>query len=133
MKENFPEVTPSIRLLCPTRWTIRAESLASVLANYNTLQHTWEEAVEVTQDTEANARILGVLAQMSMFPYLYGTMLAEMILKHADNLSRTLQHKSMSAGEGQQVAAMTASTLKSVQNDESFDLFWEKSIVQPHL
>ena len=54
--------------------------------------------------TEAKARILGVLAQMSTFPYLYGTMLAKMILKHADNLSTTLQYKSMSAAEGQQVA-----------------------------
>ena len=123
LKENSPNMTPGIRLLCPTRWTVWAESLASVLANYDALQHTWEEAFEVTQDTEAKARILGVLAQMSTFPFLYGTMLAEMILKHADNLSSTLQHKSMLAAEGQQVAAMTVSTLKSVRNDESFDLF----------
>ena len=69
-----------------------------------------------------------MLAQMSTFPYLYGTMLAEMILKHADNLSSTLQHKLMSAAEGPHVAAMTVSTLESVQSDESSDLFWEKVI-----
>ena len=51
-----------------------------------------------------------------------------MILKHADNLSSTLQHKSMPAAEGQQVAAMTVSTLESVRSDESSDLFWEKVI-----
>ena len=63
---------------------------------------------------------------MDMFQYLYGIMLSEMILRHADNLSRTLQHKSLSAEEGQQVAQMTVDTITSLQNDDAFDLMWEK-------
>ena len=49
-----------------------------------------------------------------------------MILRHADNLSSTLQHKSMSAAEGQQVALMTVQTINSIRTEESFDLFWLK-------
>ena len=55
--------TQSIRVLCPTRWTVKANSLTSILTNYETLQDTWEEALTVTQDTEAKARIHGVSAQ----------------------------------------------------------------------
>ena len=42
----------SIKLLCPTRWTVRADSLLSILDNYSVLLNTWEEAIEVARDTE---------------------------------------------------------------------------------
>ena len=63
-----------IRVLCPTRWTVKAEALSSILTNFE----------------------------------------------------GTLQHTSLSAAEGQQVAHMTVETLKSIRNDQSFNLFWEK-------
>ena len=118
--------TVGIRVLCPTRWTVRADSLASIISNYDALQSTWEEAIDVTHDTEAKARIHGVSAQMKTFNYLYGAILGEIILKHTDNLSSTLQHKTPSAAEGQQVATMTIATLTSLRSDTSFNLFWDK-------
>ena len=53
-------------------------------------------------------------------------MLAEMVLKHTDNLSRTLQHKTMSTAGGQRVAQMTVQTLQSIQNDKYHHFSWEK-------
>lgn len=38
LKEEAGDDAPSIRTLCPTRWTVRAESLASILANYSNIQ-----------------------------------------------------------------------------------------------
>ena len=52
--------TVGIRVLCPTRWIVRADSLASIISNYDPLQSAWEEAIDVTHDTEAKARIHGV-------------------------------------------------------------------------
>ena len=63
---------------------------------------------------------------MKTFSFVYGAMLGEMILRHADSLSSTLQHQSMSAAEGQQVALMTVQTMNSIRTEESFDLFWVK-------
>ena len=40
--------TPGIRVLCPIRWTVHAESINSIIANYETLEKTWEEALQVT-------------------------------------------------------------------------------------
>ena len=82
--------SPGIRVLCPTRWTVRAEALASISNHYDSLQKTWEESLEVVKDTETKARIRGVSTVMSTFDYLFGNMLGEMILKHSDNLSSTL-------------------------------------------
>lgn len=127
MKESLSATsTPGIRVLCPTRWTVRADVLASIVVNYDILQSTFEESIAVARDTELKARIQGVSAQMNTFAYLYGNMLGEMILRHADNLSSTLQHKTMSAAEGQVVAQMTIDTIKAIRNDEMFDLFWDK-------
>ena len=124
LKETLPVgSTPGIRVLCPTRWTVRAESIHSILANYDVLQRTWEEALQVTTDMETKARIQGVAAQMTTFTYLFGSMLGELVLKHTDNLSRTLQHVSFSAAEGQQITVMTVATLNSMRSDDQFDIF----------
>lgn len=43
LKEESGSDAPSIRTLCPTRWTVRAKSLASIVANYKDLQRLWEK------------------------------------------------------------------------------------------
>ena len=118
--------SPGVRILCPTRWTIRADSLASVIDNYDVLLLIWEEAFSICKDTECKSRIQGVSFVMKTFNFVFGAMLGELILRHADNLSSTLQNKSLSAAEGQLVASMTVETLDSIQNYDSFDLYWTK-------
>ena len=115
--------SPNICLLCPT---VRADSLLSILKNYSVLLSTWETAQEVVKDTESKARIQGVCSQMNTFDFLFGTMLGEMVLRHTDNLSRSLQGKTCSAAEGQQIGSRVVRTLETVRSDESFELFWLK-------
>ena len=50
--------TPGIRVLCPTRWTVCANALA----------------------TESKARINGVAAQMKTYDFVFGATLGEMVL-----------------------------------------------------
>ena len=63
---------------------------------------------------------------MSNFEYLFGVMLGELILKHCDNLSKTLQIPSLTAVEGPEIAQLTQKNLESLQNEDSFDLFWSR-------
>lgn len=44
LKDELQPECPGIRALCPTRWTVQADSLKSVLDNNTVLQHLWEEA-----------------------------------------------------------------------------------------
>lgn len=46
---------------------------------------------------------------MGTSDYLYGN-LGQLVLNYVDSLSNTLQHKSMSAAEGQVIAKMTIET-----------------------
>ena len=126
LKEEMGSDSPGIRVLCPTRWTVRAEALKSILDNFNVLLELWAESLERVRDTEMKARIQGVAAQMVKFDYFFGVSLGLLILRHTDNLSKTMQKAEMSAAEGQAVTAMTVSTLKSVRNHASFDLFWQR-------
>ena len=78
---------------------------------------TWVEALEATKDTEAKAHIQGVCAQMKTLDFFFGTVLCEMVLRHTDNVSKTLQGKVMSAAEDQEVANMVVRTLKTLRDD----------------
>lgn len=103
-----------------------ADALTSILENYQVLQTTWEQAMKVTTDTEIKARILGVSTQMGKFEFLFGIVLGQLILGHSDNLSKTLQKKTCSAAEGQEIAKMVIVTLQGIRTEQSFDLFWAK-------
>ena len=100
--ETAPEIdVPGIRLLCPTRWTVRADSLNSILENYSVLVELWSTAFE---HTEMNSRIQGVAAQMATVNFYFSSTWLLMV-RHADNLSKSLQTKDMSAADGLIVVA----------------------------
>ena len=96
LKDELQPEAPGIRVLCPHHWTVRADSLKSVLDNHVVLQELWEEAHEVVSESEMRGRIGGVAVQMMIGVYLRQT-----VLRHLDNLSRVLQKKNLSAAEGQ--------------------------------
>ena len=100
LKEESDSNVPGVRTLCPTRWTARADSLASIIANYDSIQLLWEKAVCATKDTEMKARILGVASQMQTFRFFFSLVLSELILQHTDKLSQTLQQPELSSVEG---------------------------------
>ena len=69
LKEELAPGTPGFRTLCPTRWTVRAISLKSVLDNYIPLMELWEDCVEEKLDSKTKSRIIGVKSQMGIFEY----------------------------------------------------------------
>lgn len=125
LKREMAPDTPGFRVLCPTRWTVRALSLNSVLGNYSVLQSLWETCYECTKDSEIRSRIIGVKTQMQSFDFLFGVSLGYEILRHTDNLSRTMQKNDLSAAEGQHITELSLTTLSEMRNEDSFDTFWE--------
>jgi hypothetical protein len=126
LKQEVAPASPGVRVLCPTRWTVRADALHSIIENYEVLNQLWIQSLEVVNDTEMKARILGVSSQMKSFSFFFGVCLGKLILSHSDNLSSTLQKSDISAAEGQAVAAMTVKTLSSIRSHQCFDQFWGK-------
>ena len=69
-----------------------------------------EEALDFVKDAGMRSQIVCFAANKSL-DFLFGKMLGHTLLLHNDNLSKSFQSQSMSAGEGQTVASMTIKTL----------------------
>ena len=76
-------------MLCPTRWTVCADSLGSVQINYSVLQRGLEVFSEA-RDMETSAKVRVIAAVMESFDFLFGVMLGKKVLRLVDNLSCTL-------------------------------------------
>ena len=85
-------------------------------------QDFWDEARDITTDAESCAYINGVKAQMERLDFLFGLCLGECVMRHTDNLSKTLQSPSLSAADSQVLARLICTTLERIRNDESFAL-----------
>ena len=75
-------------------------------------------------DGEMKARIVGVETLMHWFDFLLGVFLGELILRHSDNLSKTLQKKTLSAADGQQIARLTVEVLQLLRDSERFSAIY---------
>ena len=62
---NTGETSPSLRMLCPTQWTVRHRSIESILNNYKVLQTALEEIEKGNDEYSAKARRL--LSSMELF------------------------------------------------------------------
>ena len=93
---------------------MKASSLESVLNNNKA--RLWEEAKEIAPDSETRTHITGVEFKMSTFPFLFGVLLGERVLKHTDNLSKTLQNPALTAAEAHHIANLTCQTLEQIKS-----------------
>ena len=114
LKEQLAPTTPGFWTLCPTRWTVRTAYLQSVVDNWKVLQEVWEECLATKLEPDIKGRVIGVQHQMATFDYFLGVNLAILLLKHSDNLSRTLRDPDMLVAECQSVTNLTTSTLAKV-------------------
>ena len=66
---------------------------------------------------------------MLTFDVLFGISLGALLLRHSDNLSKSLQHEFMSAADGQQIAKHTLDVLLSLRSEENFKLFYKRILL----
>lgn len=124
LKTTIAPDSPGFRTLCPTRWTVRAACLESVLENWDVLRELWSQSLETKLDPEVKSRITGVRYQMETFDFYFGVQLGNLVLRHSDNLSKTIQKPTLSAGDCQSLASLSIKTMQKLRSDDSFDLFW---------
>ena len=53
-----------MKVLCPTGWTVRAESFQRIIENYAALQSLWDKSLQTDLDAEMRGRIIGVKSAM---------------------------------------------------------------------
>ena len=54
--------SPTLKILCPTRWTVRAASLSAILKNYGTLMKLWGWPQDNVSDSDRLQLVIVVLS-----------------------------------------------------------------------
>lgn len=82
ISESESGLSPSLRPLCPTRWTVRHSAIESILKNYQALM-TSLDIIQQGHDEYA-AKGKGLLAQMESFDTFISLKLAHLIFAAAE-------------------------------------------------
>ena len=72
LQEEISPDTAGFRVLCPTRWTVRHETICSIRRNYEAFLVFWEEILEDCIDSETRAQEHGPNSQMKTFHFYFG-------------------------------------------------------------
>ena len=102
------------RVLCPTKWTVKVESMKGILDNWVALQQVWDESLDGNLEPEIKGRIIGVKSQMNTFNYFYGVTILQLVSRHSGNLSKTLQKSSLTSCQGKEIVYLTLRTINSL-------------------
>ena len=131
LKSELAPETMGIRPLCPTRWTVRAESLRSIIVNYSLIHSVLEEITEEYRgNSEVTSTTRGIMATMEKFSFIFGLVVGERFFSMTDTLSKAMQKKTMSAIEGKRLAAVTLSSLKDQRSDAHFNGVWQELLAK---
>ena len=79
LQAQVSSVMPTLKPLCPTRWTVRTRAFDAILANYSLLQ----DALDVIQQgtDEYASKATGFLTSMERFSTYFGLMVSHLIFQ----------------------------------------------------
>ena len=123
---NSGEITSSLRVLCPTRWTVRHASISSILKNYKILQSTLQEVQEGHDEYAAKAN--GLLSKMEIFETYFGLQFAYLLFAPAEQFSTNVQAVDITVQEAVRGARLLVSHLKSLRTETMFNRFYDQTL-----
>ena len=116
----------SVHAFCPTRWTVRGDTLKALINNHNELMGGWENDIPTTTNTDMKARMIGVQTTMRKLQFSFGCLVGAKILSQIGILSKTLQSPEPFATEAHKRADGVVKKLKKERCEEEFNLFRRK-------
>ena len=96
LKAELAPHNPTIKPLCPTRWTVRTPAINAIIKNYSVLLKELE-AIQEEQHGEASSKAFGLLTLMEKFSTFFGLKLAYLVFVATEQLATTLQAKNVNA------------------------------------
>ena len=113
---------PSLKPLCPTRWTVRTRAINAVLTNYRLLQETLEIIKEGKDEYALKA--IGYLNSIDKFSTYFGLELSNLVFSATEQLSITLQGTDTSLQQAVQAAKLAVHYMERQRNDAAYDSFY---------
>ena len=122
LQDELNPGTPGLKPLCPTRWTVRTESLHAVIKNYSLIIKELDVISEEAKGDSAR-KSLGIVALMDKFSTYFGLKVSFMVFSAMEQLSKTLQYRDINAQEVLSSVRMANNFLKRQRSDPAFILF----------
>ena len=119
--KEVPGNISSIKPLCPTRWTCRTESLASVLHNYNVILETLEEIRNNGGNSEGAKTAPGLIVLMEKFSTVFGLKMCFILFSVTEEMASKLQSKQIHAGTVRTIRDGLLRYLNDLRTDEHFN------------
>ena len=127
-KDDLSPDSKGLKPLCPTRWTVRTEAIASVINNYEALGGAFHE-ISATCYDDYGRRAGGVHAQLDRFEIYFGLKLCHLVFSCTEEVSLLLQGKSTTLEDACQQVAVAKRYLEKQRTDDSFNAFYQKAVV----
>ncbi len=125
LKQQLTPEAPSIRMLCPTRWTVRARALEAILKIYKALLECMDEIQASGRDGYA-LKAVGNLQSLENFSTFFGLHLAYLIFSATEQLSLTLQSKNTTIQEVVMSSELAVAFLERQRSQSAFELFYDR-------
>ncbi len=128
-EESFKESRShmSLRPLCPTRFTVRYNSLVSLEQNLMVVISALEEVSSTSRD-DSGVKASGLLKRLQSYDTLFGLNVAIPLFGLTDACSKLTQSVQSTALGSQQAMKHTVEMLRSMRTDESFDMYYSACI-----
>ena len=122
-KESSSPSLPSIKPLCPTRWTVRTSAVDSVLRNYLVLMEALEKISEDACTSDVRAKADGLSTCLEQFRTYFGLKMCHLVFSATEQLATTLQVKTITAEVSFQARDATMAYLLRQRCVEAFNSF----------
>ena len=116
--------SPSLKPLCPTRWTAHTGAINAVLANYEVLCDALCKIHEEGHDEYA-MKAGGILRAMEKFCTFFGLHLSHLVFSATDQLYLSLQGIDTTVQEAIQASNLALKYLERQRSDEAFNCFYD--------
>ena len=123
LSESESGLSPSLRPLCPTRWTVRHSAINSILKNYHNLMSSLN-IIQQGHD-EDGTKGKGLLMQMESFDTFFSLKLAYLIFSAAEQFFCKPSSKDTTISEGIKGANLLKRHYTLMRTDESFSTFYQ--------
>ena len=118
---------PSLKPLCPTRWTVRTCCIDSVLKNYNNLSDALE-AISTSGYDDGCRKAAGLSVLLDKFSTLFGMKLARLLFSKAEQLATAVQKVGVSAEDVMTAVNAIVQFYSSCRNDSEFNAFFSSVV-----
>ena len=117
----------SLRQLYPTRWTVRATSMQSVVDNYVAIMNTLE-TIASNDKSESGSKAAGLFKSFHRFSTYFGLKLGVSVFERAEKLSRLLQSTHLPATDAKSAATSLIKSLRCSRQEQQFETFWTSTL-----